>query len=255
VHKNALWALKHDVLDESELQAAIDSFQKLHRPVSDPATWVRGEHAFAMDSVQYLFEPLNPGDPPRIDLDRARYLSGMAGGADEDRERRFSQMQPDDAAKSVEAFDSYYRDLTDQMRLGYPLVRAADLEATAERYVHINPLTETLLPALSRVFQLHARNDASRRATQLAFATHLFKARNGRWPNSFDELPSEHAANVRSDPFSGVDFGYRVDPDGPVIYSASENGLDDGGVHSPRWNDEIKNDVESDDFVFYPPQR
>jgi len=40
---------------------------------------------------------------------------------------------------------------------------------------------------------------------------------------------------------------------GPTIWSASENGRDDGCVHSPRWADE-KGEGESDDYVFWPPQ-
>src|SRR5205814_2566442 len=111
---------------------------------------------------------------------------------------------------------------------------------------------EYLLPAISRVHALRTRNEASRRATQLSYVVHAFKARTGRWPASLDELPAEYGAKMRTDPFTGGNFSYRVDKDGPVIYSLSENGRDDGGKHAPRWNDE-KNGA-SDDFVFWPPQ-
>ena len=57
---------------------------------------------------------------------------------------------------------------------------------------------------------------------------------------------------MRTDPFTGGQFGYRVDASGPVIYSLSENGQDDGGRHSARWDDEKNGD--SDDFVFWPVQ-
>jgi hypothetical protein len=59
---------------------------------------------------------------------------------------------------------------------------------------------------------------------------------------------------MRTDPFTGGRFGYRLTDDGPTIYSASENGIDDGGIHSPRWDDEITNQAGSDDYVFWPPQ-
>ena len=59
---------------------------------------------------------------------------------------------------------------------------------------------------------------------------------------------------MRIDPFTGRYFGYRLTEEGPRIYSLSENGIDDGGIHSPRWDDKIENDAGSDDHVFWPPQ-
>jgi hypothetical protein len=59
---------------------------------------------------------------------------------------------------------------------------------------------------------------------------------------------------MRTDPFTGSDFGYRVGDSGPTIYSRSENGRDDGGVHSPTWDDGSAASEASDDFVFWPPQ-
>ena len=111
------------------------------------------------------------------------------------------------------------------------------------------------MPSLSRAYTLSTRVEASRRATQLTYEVHLFKARNGRWPASLDELPLQAGDKSRTDPFSGGDFRYRLTEAGPTIYSLSENGRDDGGVHSPRWNDEVKSDADSDDFVFWPPQK
>lgn len=253
VHRNAMWALEHEIFDEANLESTLNTLRAHDRGGYDPARFIRGEHAFAMDVTQYLFEPVNPGDAPKIDLERANYVSGFIDG-DADRRARFAQMTTDDARASVDAFDTYYRELSDQMRVGYPYVRAADLDATTERFLSSTPLMETLVPSLSRAYTLHTRNEASRRATQLAYATHLFKARNGRWPASLDELPAHHAADVRTDPYTGADFGYRLDAAGPHIYSLSEDGLDGGGVHSDRWNDRITNDAGSDDYVFYPPQ-
>ena len=122
----------------------------------------------------------------------------------------------------------------------------------ATRISGATPLTKTFMPGLSRYYKLTAREETSRRATQLAYATHLFQKQNGRWPASLDELPAEYGEKMRTDPFTGEYFGYRVDEYGPRIYSLSENGVDDGGVHSRRWDDQP---VEgSDDHVYWPPQ-
>jgi hypothetical protein len=84
---------------------------------------------------------------------------------------------------------------------------------------------------------------------------HVFQEENGRWPATLDDLPVRFGDRIQIDPFTGDRFGYQLNAGGPVIYSASENGLDDGGLHSPRWNDEMANDGGSDDYVFWPPQR
>jgi hypothetical protein len=109
------------------------------------------------------------------------------------------------------------------------------------------------VPALSRAYELTTRQEASRRATQLTYAVHLFKARTGRWPASLDELPPQHGEKMRTDPYTGGRFGYRLTEAGPTIYSLSNNGRDDGAVHSERWGDE-KADADADDYVFWPPQ-
>ena len=107
--------------------------------------------------------------------------------------------------------------------------------------------------SLSRYYQLRARSTASQRATQLAYATELFKAHHGRYPESIAELPGDRGETMKIDPFTGDYFGYQLTEDGPRIYSMSEDGLDGGGVHAPRWND-VPADDGSDDHVFWPPQ-
>ena len=87
----------------------------------------------------------------------------------------------------------------------------------------------------------------------MAYNVELFKARNGRYPGSLDELPADNIQHVRTDPYSGQDFAYRVNENGAMIYSLSENGKDDGGVHSPKWGDR-GHAPESDDYIFWPPQ-
>jgi hypothetical protein len=159
-----------------------------------------------------------------------------------------------DVEETVQVADRLYRTLGAQMQAGYPTYRAADIDELCAEAAGHNSFTQMLVPALSRAHVLHARAETSRRATHLAFAINLFEKQNGRWPESLDELPAEHVADVRTDPFSGGDFQYRIDEKGPRLYSASENGVDDGGVHSKKWDDEITNDEGSDDHVFWPVQ-
>jgi len=251
VQKTARWALKHDVFSGDELETALDTLRELDRDDRDPSEILRGEHAMCMDLTQYLYMP--PGANGTPQSYKPERLNGVFDFSPEMVDR-IARMKPDEVHASINAFDNHYRKLVEQFRIGYPEVRTADISAITEEHLRTTPLTEFLMPNLSRYYQLKARSKASRRATQLAYATRLFKERNGRWPESLDELPPEHGRNMRIDPFSGDYFGYQLTDDGPKIYSASENGVDDGGVHSPRWADEIENDAGSDDHVFWPPQ-
>ncbi len=253
VQKNARWALKQGVFSEDELQTALDTLRDYDRRERTPQTTLRGEHAFSMQITQYLFPPNKRGEPT-LDMKRARKIVDNTW-MDTDTLDRFAEMTADDARATVEALNDHYRELSEQMAIGYPAVRSPDIDALQERYLHTSPVTETMLPGLSRYYQLNAREEASRRATQLAYATHIYKAKNGRFPTSLDELPDEFGQRMRTDPFTGGHFGYRLTDDGPRIYSLSENGLDDGGVHSPRWADNTEETGGSDDHVFYPPQK
>jgi len=165
-------------------------------------------------------------------------------------------LKAQDPRQAVQQMKETYQQINELWKTGYPLVRASDFSNGVEKSIveSGHPLVRMFMPSFSRAYSQTARNEASRRATQLSYSVHLFKARNGRWPNSLDELPPEHGQTMKVDPFSGGYFNYRMTDNGPTIYSSSENGRDDGGVHSPRWADNVQ-DGQSDDYVFWPPQK
>jgi len=252
VSDTARWALKEGVFKtEEELEAALDTLVRFDESKRDPTVSIRGEHALSLDITQYMFSPPTPDGQPKINRDRAKALMGLAEG--EATVDDFAKMTPEDVYTTIDAFDEHYHNLAELMSTGYPEVRASDIDSATAEYVHTSPVTESMMPALSRYYKLGARGEASRRATQLSYATHLYKARHGRWPESLDELPGDAGTQMKIDPFSGGYFGYHLTEDGPTIYSASENGIDDGGVHSRRWDDSAA-PGESDDHVFWPPQ-
>lgn len=254
VQDSARRALKDGVFrSPEETQRAFETLRQFDHSDEDPGQSIRGEHAFAMEITQYLFSPPTAEGLPKLNGGRAEGLvkDELIGA---DALERMRQTTPEEVYDTIDAFDQYYRDLGQQMRIGYPDVREKDLAAMADRYVGTSPLTEAFLPALSRVHHLKGRDETSRRATQLAYATHLFHAREGRWPKSLDELPAEYGDKMRIDPFSGDYFRYEVTNDGPRIWSVSEDGLDGGGDHSPTWNAKGNPETGSDDFVFWPPQ-
>jgi len=259
VFENARWALKHEVLSlPEELREALDVLNSLGRDHYDPTLAARGEFAMAAQLTQYLFSPAGPDGQPRLNPRHVDELAPAfenwfdANGADA--RERLSAMTVKDYYVTLDAFDLFYREVAEQLRVGYPDVRTEDVEATTQRYLQASALTEVLMPNLSRVLVLRARNEANYRATQLVYAVQLFHSERGQWPKTLDELPRIATAEMRIDPFTGKDFGYRLEAPGPVIYSFSENAEDDGGVHSPRWGDGEKIENASDDFVFWPVQ-
>lgn len=255
VQHHARWALKHDVFSNAEaLEVALDTLREFDRSVEGIGDSLRFEYAFSMDATQYVFSPPTADGQPRFNAKHLEAVADWGLSDGDDAVKEISQMTPDDVYASLDAFGVHYREMTAMMNTGYPDVRATDIDAFVDRTLQVTPLTRLFLPSLSRYYKLRVREETSRRATQLAYAARLFQARNGRWPESIGELPDEYGSLMRIDPFTGDEFGYRLTEKGPVIYSLSENGLDDGGVHSPRWDDRITNDVGSDDHVFWPPQ-
>ncbi|MCO6435997.1 MAG: exo-alpha-sialidase [Phycisphaerae bacterium] len=254
VRDNARAALAQDVFNSPEqIAETLHTLREYDRPGPDPTFALRGEHAAAMDLIQYMFTPPAPDGTPQYHPERGQDL--LSEFVDDPVRIDLGRLTPNDAYRSIATLDNHYRELAQMMSIGYPTVRAADIAAMETVNAQSTPLTKVLLPSLSRLYSLHARAEADRRATQLAYATELFRARNGRWPASLAELPAtEIAPEARTDPFTGRDFGYRVDDNGPRIYSLSENARDDGGVHAPRWNDRLESEDASDDYVFWPPQ-
>lgn len=253
-HQNARWALQHGVFNSAdELEATLGVLRDSDTADPDPGGWARFEHAAAMDVVQYLFQPTEPGGEPKAQPDRLQRLGLMSSGDSVSQNlEAVGQMTAEDASASAESMADYYQRLTDHFRDKFPYQSADYLEQVAIEKGSENALAKLMLPSLARASEMLRRAEADRRATQLVYNVHLFRARNGRYPASLAEIPPDQIDDVRLDPYSGQDFAYRLTDAGPTVYSLSNNGVDDGGVHSKRWGDDREG--QSDDYVFWPPQ-
>lgn len=255
---NARWALYRGVFNSpDELQATLQMLQEKDVADPDPGNWVRGEHAMAMDTIQYIFEASAPGEDAATRSERMSHLLELFAGPNPNQEQEqlagIAQMSADEAQAAAQEMTGYYQQVRDFYQQEFPYASAGRFHSVAVDLANRNKIAGLMLPSLTRAGALARRSEASRRATQLTYSVELFKTQNGRYPASLDELPSDQVQQVRTDPYSGQDFVYRLTESGPTIYSLSENGRDDGGVHSRRWGDE-KQEQESDDYVFWPPQ-
>ncbi len=90
-----------------------------------------------------------------------------------------------------------------------------------------HPLNALLLPVFARVSAREAGEVATMRLVGYTAAIRLHKLRTGKYPASLEAL---QLGEMIIDPFSGKPFVYKTDPRfGFLLYSVSENRVDDGG--------------------------
>ena len=104
-----------------------------------------------------------------------------------------------------------------------------------------NPLIGGLVPSISRVVQVETKGEAIRRATILTARLKAYRQQHGAYPESLEVFGDREIA---IDPFTGGRFAYQRDGDGFRLYSLGGNGVDDGGVHDRR--------ADENDYVFWP---
>ena len=131
----------------------------------------------------------------------------------------------------------------------YAAARRAARELNSRGVLRADPIVSRLLPDVTGAALIYRKGRAHRNASRIILNLHAYRAEHGTWPKTLlDALRAESPA-VRSDPFSGADFGYRLRDGEPVVYSVGINGRDDGGRRSasgPAW-------APTRDRVFWPP--
>lgn len=100
------------------------------------------------------------------------------------------------------------------------------------------PCTRELIPALTRSCGAQARHEAIIDLIQLGLVVEQYKAREGYYPDTLDDIASGLGGSLPVDPFSGEKYRYRPLGSVFVLYSISHNRLDDGGTH-----DYMKGDI------------
>lgn len=88
-------------------------------------------------------------------------------------------------------------------------------------------LGELLSPALGAAYVAHSRNLAKIRATRIASALSRYRHEHGREASDLNDLAL--AKEVVMDPFTGEPLKLKHTPDGWLIYTVMQNGVDDGG--------------------------
>jgi tRNA A-37 threonylcarbamoyl transferase component Bud32 len=106
--------------------------------------------------------------------------------------------------------------------------RQTALHATLASHDSTRVLTP-LLPNLRPCLVMRARVDAMRSATLLAAYVCRYHLDRGEWPERLSDAVPQDTSMTTIDPYTGVEFGYRIVNGNPVLNSISDDGHDSHG--------------------------
>jgi hypothetical protein len=149
-------------------------------------------------------------------------------------------------------------DLREAMELEYPaaldgldaayqkLMAKIDTPLGRIRYV----MTGNTMPAIHHAAMAAARSDGSNRCIDAAIAIELFRRREGKLPESLEELVPDFLEAVPIDPFDGKPIRYIVKKDAYLIYTCGTDRVDGGGIEDDARSDAvIRIDLKSDETM------
>ena len=84
-----------------------------------------------------------------------------------------------------------------------------------------------------------------RRGNRILIALRRYRNKNGRWPESLDDVKSLAPAEIFVDPINGGSFVYKLTEENFTLYSKGQNNIDEGG--------EYDNESGTDDWLIWPP--
>jgi hypothetical protein len=102
-------------------------------------------------------------------------------------------------------------------------------------------LTNLIIPAGPKCARRAAEVDALRQLARLALAVTVYRAQEGKYPDTLNDLLPGYIAEIPSDPFDGKPLRSRPDGKGLVVYSIGPDLKDDGGVawDASRWQGDL----------------
>ncbi len=217
-----------DEIDYEQLAVTLRATAVTRR---SPADILRGERAVLLDVAQRVYRPNAIGElePDAAGVSTLTSLM-YDGGSEEEVAHQLSAHSFDDVVNETEmvfdafewAFDAPYPE------------RAAMLTFIDSLVPQLGPVTRRLTPSLSRLTKVEARDHAMRRGTVLLTELKAYRQRTGSYPASLDELGDPDLA---VDPATGGRFVYRNEGGQITLYSTGFDGVDNGGVHSERFDD------------------
>ncbi|MHC4159585.1 MAG: tripartite tricarboxylate transporter TctB family protein [Planctomycetota bacterium] len=97
------------------------------------------------------------------------------------------------------------------------------------------------------IHEIHVRTISQKRGGRIIVGLRRYKNREGRWPESLDELEPLVPAEVLVDPINNGTFVYKLTEENFTLYSKGKNNIDEGG--------ERDDEAEKDDRLIWPTRR
>lgn len=189
------------------------------------------------------------GGTPYLDLDALEeFFPGLRDnfGPLPDANRRFFEISMSELREAIGRFANEAESWEE-----LPIREVFRRNSVIRQNLASNPATSVLTPLLPDLrpgLILRARVGAMRSATLLAAYACRYHLDRGVWPTRLADAVPPNTSMMMLDPYTGVEFGYRVVDGNPVLYSLNDDGNDDGGTPG-AWG------LSGTDVVFFRPAR
>lgn len=248
IYSTACTELRREIIERPlgapaarELLAAMDR-QKLH----SAARAFDGERFSALDMIQRTYSDdgrgngrFLPAAAATLGADLGMPVGGQGGNFGPSRTFNvLGLLQPgrSETEAKVNAIYDYFVMLADMTRAERSAYSGLDPTVGLERF----KILEMLVPAIGRVLEVNDQSASEVAATRIMLALEVYRAENGAYPASLDELSPAILSVEPVDVVNGKGFGYRLlapgaDPDGRgyLLYSFGADGVDNGGNMGP----------------------
>ncbi|MCK5173430.1 MAG: hypothetical protein KAR47_08565, partial [Planctomycetes bacterium] len=270
----AMERIGHKVITEivAEKEVSPSVLKQLYEQLAEiyadgyPEINMAGERLFFLDCVQHMYTKGGPGGGHLVPEKMGVMLFNFDVSWFEDEEGLAGFVQDiaigavgvvlarrnETLAKGNELYD-YLESLTQytpHQRKMRNIKKLDDrLQDLSFRYMFI----KELVPAIEKVSDHHYKSRANYESTLAVVALLRYDKEKGNLPVSLEALvEAGYLQSVPMDPYSDVGLVYKKSDDGFMLYSVSNNFIDDDGEYGTRENGNKKMWGENGDAVFWP---
>ena len=263
----SVWALRaeYQMLDKTHLDGTLlQAMQDQLMLLAKDRSWVidlRGEELAVLDAIQSVYahyrgeyENQDMGVVDRIVASQWAAKFRVDFGVNVTAEQLRSALlghTAQELADLVKRGYAYYNVIVSKTPFQWRK-EVVDFEEKQREFVGGNLLLSALAPAIRSQVVSSSRCRAERDALITVLALLRYKNDKAGLPVDLEDLVSAgYLAEVPMDPYSEWPLVYRRTEGSFVLYSVGADFRDNGGVHSPKWGEE----VQGGDYIFWPVQK
>ena len=259
---------------EATLRALLEATDRQRLPPIDVA--LEGEKLSTLDTIQWTHTDDGRGSGRFIpstlsavgSLSAGTGTSGFLGTLSQLKILNLVGLAFPSKAATTRKTEAFYDGLMAFARA--PVQERRALAFQPDSYVETLPrrylLLRLLLPAIAKAVQSRDQAEMEIAATRLMLGIELYRARNGRYPETLEALVPSVLPALPVDPINGKGFGYRLlapeaemhpRPDGSsrpyLLYSFGVDGVDNGGKESDQNKVSVTRTPANHDYILNLP--